>query len=54
MPKRRKSPPKVNKRTATGASFRWPRGGDVQDESGYEDSDWDDTSLPDLPDVDSD
>ena len=23
-------------------------------ESGYEDSDWDDTSLPDLPDVDSD
>ena len=29
-------------------------GGYVQDESGYEDSDWDDTSLPDLPDVDSD
>ena len=36
------------------ASFRWPMGGDVQDESGYEDSDWHDTSLPDLPDVDSD
>ena len=45
---------KVDKRIATGESFRWPMGGDVQDESGYEDCDWDDTSLPDLPDVDSD
>ena len=41
---------KVDKRIATGESFRWPMGGDVH----HEDGDWDDTSLPDLPDVDSD